>query len=117
MLAARTSGAAGSSDASSPTHTNPRGHFYGLCTSGIATCNAKLIGVYDMTDEGTQGGDSVGHGSHVAGIAAGNALTDALQGHTVALSRNVSGVAPHANLIMYKACKGATADQPDGGCQ
>ena len=98
------------------THTNPRGHFYGLCTNGNATCNAKLIGIYDMTDEGTQGVDSVGHGSHVAGIAAGNALTDALQGHTVALPRNVSGVAPHANIIMYKACKAATASHPTGGC-
>jgi subtilisin family serine protease len=98
------------------THTNPRGHFYGLCTNGNASCNAKLIGIYDMTDEGTQGVDSVGHGSHVSGIAAGNALTDALQGHTVALSRNVSGVAPHANIIMYKACKAATTAQPTGGC-
>jgi subtilisin family serine protease len=98
------------------THTNPRGHFYGLCTNGNATCNAKLIGIYDMTDEGTQGVDSVGHGSHTSGIAAGNALTDALQGHTVALQRNVSGVAPHANLIMYKACNGASTAHPNGGC-
>jgi subtilisin family serine protease len=94
------------------THTNPRGHFYGLCATGQATCNAKLIGIYDMTDEGTKGVDSVGHGSHVSGIAAGNAITDALQGHTVALERNVSGVAPHANLIMYKAC---VVDQTTGG--
>jgi subtilisin family serine protease len=98
------------------THTNPRGHFYGLCTNANATCNSKLIGIYDMTDEGTHGVDSVGHGSHVAGIAAGNALSDALQGHTVALSRNVSGVAPHANLIMYKACKAGTTANPEGGC-
>ena len=98
------------------THTNPRGHFYGLCTNGNATCNAKLIGIYDMTDEGTQGVDSVGHGSHVAGIAAGNMLSDALQGHTVALPRHVSGVAPHANVIMYKACKAATTANPEGGC-
>ena len=94
------------------THTNPRGHFYGLCANGQATCNAKLIGIYDMTDEGTQGVDSVGHGSHVSGIAAGNAITDALQGNTVALQRQVSGVAPHANLIMYKAC---TIDKTSGG--
>ena len=98
------------------THVNPRGHFYGLCTSGQATCNAKLIGIHDFTDEGTKGVDSVGHGSHVSGIAAGNAQTNALQGYTVALQRNVSGVAPHANLIMYKACKAATTDNPDGGC-
>ena len=86
------------------TATNPRGHFYGLCVTGQATCNNKLIGIYDFTDEGTKGVDSVGHGSHVAGIAAGNAITGALQGHTVSLQRPVSGVAPHANIIMYKAC-------------
>jgi subtilisin family serine protease len=95
---------------------NPRGHFYGLCTTGQATCNNKLIGIYDFTDEGTQGLDSVGHGSHVAGIAAGNAISAALQGHTVALQRQVSGVAPHANVIMYKACVDKDAANPDGGC-
>ena len=99
------------------THINPRGHFYGLCTSGQATCNAKLIGIYDFTDEGTQGVDSVGHGSHVSGIAAGNAMADALQGHTIALQRNVAGVAPHANLIMYKGCVAETAANPGGGCK
>lgn len=98
------------------TITNPRGHFFGLCASGQATCNAKLIGIYDMTDEGTKGVDSVGHGSHVSGIVAGDAMMNALPGHTVSLQRFVSGVAPHANLIMYKACKAATSDNPDGGC-
>jgi subtilisin family serine protease len=96
--------------------SNPRGHFYGLCNTGQATCNNKLIGIYDFTDEGTHGIDSVGHGSHVAGIAAGNALSGAVQGHTVALQRQVSGVAPHANVIMYKACVNKDAANPDGGC-
>ena len=99
------------------TASNPRGHFYGLCASGQAQCNAKLIGIYDFTDEGTKGVDSTGHGSHTSGIAAGNAITDALQGYTVALSRNVSGVAPHANLITYKACDLAPIDSSsDGTC-
>jgi subtilisin family serine protease len=62
------------------TASNPRGHFYGLCASAQAQCNAKLIGIYDFTGEGTKGVDSTGHGSHTAGIAAGNAITDALQG-------------------------------------
>jgi len=96
--------------------SNPRGHFYGLCANGQATCNNKLIGIYDFTDEGTHGIDSVGHGSHVAGIAAGNAISGTLQGHTVALQRPVSGVAPHANIIMYKACVDKDAANPDGGC-
>ena len=99
------------------TASNPRGHFYGLCATGQAQCNAKLIGIYDFTSEGTKGVDSTGHGSHTAGTAAGNAITDALQGYTVALSRNVSGVAPHANLITYKACDLAPIDSSsDGTC-
>ncbi|HET9189147.1 MAG TPA: S8 family serine peptidase, partial [Rudaea sp.] len=88
---------------------NPRGHFYGLCASAQATCNNKLIGIYDFTDEGTKGIDSVGHGTHVAGIAAGNGMNNALKGTTVSLPRFVSGVAPHANIIMYKACKSGTS--------
>ena len=99
------------------TIVNPRGHFYGLCASGQAQCNAKLIGIYDFTSEGTQGIDSVGHGSHVSGIAAGDAISDALHGYTVSLARNVSGVAPHANLIMYKGCNAKPIDsKSDGTC-
>jgi subtilisin family serine protease len=88
---------------------NPRGHFYGLCASAQATCNNKLIGIYDFTDEGTKGIDSVGHGTHVSGIAAGDAMNNALKGTTVSLSRFVSGVAPHANIIMYKACNSSSS--------
>src|SRR5262249_5123210 len=99
------------------TITNGRGHFYGLCASAQAQCNAKLIGIYDFTSEGTKGVDSVGHGSHVSGIAAGDAISDALQGYTVSLSRNGSGVAPHANLIMYKGCNAKPIDaNSDGTC-
>jgi subtilisin family serine protease len=80
------------------THTNPRGTTFGLCNSQI--CNNKLIGIYDHTDEGTAGIDSVGHGSHVAGIAAGNTYTT----NHLGLTFTVSGVAPRANIISYKAC-------------
>ena len=59
---------------------NPRGHYFGLCSSCQATCNSKLIGIYDFTDEGTKGVDSVGHGSHVSGIVAGDAMTNSLHG-------------------------------------
>ena len=79
-------------------HTNPRGTTFGLCNS--QTCNNKLIGIYDFTNEGTAGIDSVGHGSHVAGIAAGNVYVANHQG----LDFIVSGVAPRANIISYKAC-------------
>ncbi|MBL4661301.1 MAG: S8 family serine peptidase [Alcanivoracaceae bacterium] len=80
------------------THINPRGTTFGLCTS--QTCNAKLIGIYDFTNEGTNGIDSVGHGSHVAAIAAGNVYSI----NHLGLDFTVSGVAPRANIISYKAC-------------
>ena len=96
---------------------NPRGHFLGLCATGHAACNNKLIGIYDFSDEGTQGVDADGHGSHVSGIAAGNAITAALRGMTANVSRPVSGVAPHANLIMYKACNAETISSSEGTCR
>jgi subtilisin family serine protease len=100
------------------TNTNPRGRFYGLCASGQASCNDKLIGIYDFSNEGTNGVDADGHGSHVSGIAAGNAFAGTLRGMTTNLARNVSGVAPHANLIMYKACNSQPIDTSgDGTCK
>lgn len=78
--------------------SNPKGQTFGLCTP--QTCNDKLIGIYDFTDEGTNGIDSVGHGSHVSGIAAGNVYSTNYLG----LDFTVSGVAPHANIISYKTC-------------
>lgn len=89
--------------------TNPRGGFLGLCTTGQATCNGKLIGIYDFTtgaedQEPNNGSDMDGHGSHVASTAVGNPLQADLSGTT----RDLSGVAPRANLIMYKACEGVS---------
>ena len=99
------------------THTNPRGKFYGLCATGSASCNNKLIGIYDFSNEGTKGIDAAGHGSHVSGIAAGNVFAGTLRGMTANLARNISGVAPHANLIMYKACNAQPIDNTgDGTC-
>lgn len=86
---------------------NPMGHTFGLCTA--QTCNDKLIGIYDFTNEGTNGIDSVGHGSHVSGIAAGNVYSTEYLG----LNFTVSGVAPHANIISYKAC--TFSEEASGG--
>ncbi len=90
-------------------HTNTRGRTYGECTA--LTCNDKLIGLYDFTDEGTNGIDSVGHGSHVAGIAAGNVYSTNFLG----INFKVSGVAPRANIISYKACF-FSEDAAGGSC-
>ena len=85
-------------------HTNARGTFYGLCSpiDGAPFCNDKLIGVYDFTGTGPE--DDNGHGSHTASTTAGNVVDASLVGPTITIDRAISGVAPHANLITYKAC-------------
>jgi subtilisin family serine protease len=85
-------------------HSNPKGRFFGLCdpVAGLPFCNDKLIGVYDFT--GTTPVDDNGHGSHTASTAAGNAHSATINAPTISLTREISGVAPHANIITYKAC-------------
>ncbi|HMQ35033.1 MAG TPA: S8 family serine peptidase, partial [Chloroflexaceae bacterium] len=97
-------------------YTNPLGRMLGVCDPGDARydprfgCNDKLIGAYSFADTaGTpdpQGRpsphDNHGHGSHIAGIAAGNPVPDvAIGGADVG---QVAGVAPHANLVVYDVC-------------
>ncbi len=96
--------------------TNPRPGFLGLCNPPNIPCNAKLIGVYDFTTEGTQGFDPDNHGSHVASTAAGAPLQFSLDfGTGQALAFSTSGVAPQASLISYKACENGDPDDPDAG--
>ncbi len=90
-------------------HVNPRGQLFGLCTEQL--CNDKLIGVYDFSNEGSGGLDTTGHGTHVASTAAGNPLNAVFNG----LPYAVSGVAPRASLISYKACF-ASEENPSGLC-
>lgn len=95
-------------------HDNPRGRYYGFCdpahpdyTASFA-CNDKLIGAYDLTRTlPTLPGlyDSVGHGSHTASTAAGNFVSPAsIVAPTTTINRNISGLAPHSNIISYKVC-------------
>jgi subtilisin family serine protease len=87
---------------------NPRGTYYGLCdpVTGTPLCNSKLIGVYDFT--GTSPEDDNEHGSHTASTAVGDVINAAvLHAPTIDITRKLSGVAPHANLITYKACTAA----------
>lgn len=89
-------------------HANPRGRTFGTCNG---RCNDKLIGIYDFTDEGARdGSDLDGHGSHVAGTAAGNRISSAIAGTGYNIPLQVAGVAPHANLISYKVCREVTED-------
>ncbi len=91
-------------------HTNPlgSGNFIGNCapSGGYESyCNDKLIGVRGYAT--VNGGDPVdynGHGSHVGGTAAGNFVTATVSAPTTTITRTISGVAPHANLIAYSAC-------------
>jgi len=98
-------------------HPNLRGGFLGLCASGQASCNHKLLGIWDFTTgsadrEPNNGLDVDGHGSHVAGIAVGNPLRlERPVSGAVPLRYEIRGVAPRAHLISYKACEGG-----DTGC-
>jgi subtilisin-like proprotein convertase family protein len=93
------------------TFTNPLGPgvHVGWCDPGNPNfdpqwvCNEKLIGIWDFMDaisiENDGPVDGNGHGSHTASIAAGNHVD--YNGDGIA---DLSGVAPHANLITYDAC-------------
>ncbi|MBP7798755.1 MAG: S8 family serine peptidase [Thermoanaerobaculaceae bacterium] len=98
-------------------HTNPfgAGNYKGWCNPSnpnynpAYVCNAKLVGAWDYSDASwgeTDGPeDNDGHGSHTSSTAAGNYLAPG----TVTLgsysfSPAISGVAPHANIIMYDVC-------------
>lgn len=72
------------------------------------SCNSKLIGAYTYTRYGSTPSndpnspeDSEGHGSHTASTAAGD-FTSATS--VSGISSPLSGVAPHANLIVYDVC-------------
>ncbi|MBW8367530.1 MAG: S8 family serine peptidase [Arenimonas sp.] len=86
--------------------TNPLGGFRGYCAGTPAACNSKLIGLWDFTTSAigntTDPVDADGHGTHIASTAVGNAF--------VRTAVTYSGVAPRANLIMYKACPGTVCD-------
>jgi subtilisin family serine protease len=88
-----------------PGYGLPSGPGYkGVCdpVTGLPFCNDKLVGVYDFT--GTSPVDDNGHGSHTASTAGGNVVHASLIAPTITIMRQISGVAPHANIIAYKAC-------------
>jgi subtilisin family serine protease len=100
-------------DADGFVHSNPRDRLYGLCQQTPSRCNAKLIGIYEMTDEDPRRGEDLdGHGSHVAATAAGNVLDSSIEGNTVSLPLRLSGVAPRASIISYKACTAEPSSCP-----
>ncbi|KAL1223194.1 Subtilisin-like protease SBT3.17 [Cardamine amara subsp. amara] len=97
----------------------------GQCVSGdrfnaSIHCNKKLIGAefftegltdvrngrYDFTleDEFRSSRDGVGHGTHVAAIAAGSFVANV--GYNGLAGGTARGAAPHGRIAMYKACWG-----------
>ncbi len=87
-------------------HTNPfgSGNYKGFCASNPAFCNDKLVGAWDFIFTTTPE-DEDGHGSHTASTAAGNFVPGViLQAPTTSFGLDISGVAPHANIIAYNAC-------------
>lgn len=95
-------------------HTNPLGagnYIPGSHCDAVQPlfCNDKLIGAWDMVkspdEDPTSPEDTDGHGSHTASTAAGNVRQSAtLFAPTTQLTRKISGVAPHANIIAYDVC-------------
>jgi uncharacterized repeat protein (TIGR01451 family) len=99
-------------------HTNPwgSGNYVGVCDPANSLydstfpCNDKLIGAWGYTTvNGGDPRDYQGHGSHTASTSAGNYTTAQVVGNTISTSRQISGIAPHANIVAYAACcDGAT---------
>lgn len=96
-------------------HTNPYGDgvYVGECfDTPDLVCSSKLIGRYNFTQGSNPPAptseDTDGHGTHVASTAAGNFVDDVpffdAEGNPTGFSVNISGVAPHANLIAYSVC-------------
>lgn len=103
-------------------HTNPWGSgvYVGVCHPASPDydpafpCNDKLIGAWDLINDPldpTAPEDAHGHGSHTASTAVGNHISATISSATAfSQTLSLSGVAPHAHVIMYDACR---IDCPD----
>ncbi|MEW6983672.1 S8 family serine peptidase [Colwelliaceae bacterium 6471] len=121
------------------------GNYGGDCATDYAElCNDKLIGVYSyasVTDNyqdaavfgdnppPANGEDYGGHGSHTASTAGGNILFDVPMvdpevgeeegdgvNSTGFMFGQISGVAPHANIVSYQICNPGNTGDTYSGC-
>jgi subtilisin family serine protease len=119
--------------------------YVGDCAADFASmCNDKLIGVHSyasVTDSyddtavfgdnppAKNGEDYGGHGSHTASTAGGNILkdvplTELEYGEAEGDGTNptgfkfgqISGVAPHANIVAYQICRAGDSGDTYSGC-
>uniref|UniRef100_A0A0E0CCL2 Peptidase S8/S53 domain-containing protein n=1 Tax=Oryza meridionalis TaxID=40149 RepID=A0A0E0CCL2_9ORYZ len=75
-------------------------------------CNNKVIGARSLVFQDPV--DYIGHGTHVASIAAGNFVDGAsFRGQAAGTA---SGIAPNAHLASYKVCYTLTDDSDDYRC-
>lgn len=94
----------------------PPADWHGQCQAGerftASDCNGKVIGAryyidgfleqYELDpNEIISPRDADGHGTHIASVAAGNPVKASLGG---AFVDNIQGMAPRAQLAVYKAC-------------
>ncbi|XP_015967226.1 subtilisin-like protease SBT4.6 [Arachis duranensis] len=78
----------------------------GECAGGNNfTCNKKIIGARKYIDDGgssSSARDNVGHGSHIASIAAGNKVKDA---SFYGIAKGIAkGAVPSSRLAVYQVC-------------
>lgn len=121
------------------------GVYAGDCAGDFASmCNDKLIGVHsysvitDLYDDvnvfgetppAKNGEDYGGHGSHTASTAGGNIIknaplvtgengvaeSDGIVNETFSFDQ-ISGVAPHANIVAYQICRPGDQGDTYSGC-
>ncbi|KAL0324469.1 UNVERIFIED_CONTAM: Subtilisin-like protease SBT1.2 [Sesamum calycinum] len=90
----------------------PPARWKGSCEFSNRTCNNKIIGARDFTTRSgsTNPHDDVGHGTHAAGIAAGNFVRGA---NVFGIANGTAvGIAPLAHLAIYKVCGQFCSESP-----
>ncbi len=100
-------------------HTNPlgAGNYLGVCDAdnpaafggfdAAFPCNDKLIGAYVFDDINDTALDYDSHGSHTSSTSGGNVVLDVEVATASGFTTppfDISGMAPHANVVSYLAC-------------
>ncbi|TVT98870.1 hypothetical protein EJB05_55808, partial [Eragrostis curvula] len=84
----------------------PPARWKGTCTGGEESmCNRKLVGSKSFVGDYDPEDDVEGHGTHVAGIAAGNFVEGASLPGGLGPG-TAAGIAPLAHISVYKVCTG-----------